>query len=127
MGRYLQIITYITLLTFSLPVLSYEKADSFVVKVYDEKVRVLSPNKYDPLLKVVIENKTLSKITGKVETGSGEVLAFISILPSKFTSVSVKSLKSEKVYFVPLSPPLQKVELKIGNKPYEIPPKQKGQ
>lgn len=127
MGKYLQIFTFILFFVFSQKGLSYEKADSFVVKVYDEKVRVLSPKKYDPLLKVVIENKTLSKITGKVETGSGEVLAFVSILPAKFTSVSVKSLKSEKVFFVPLSPPLQRVELKIGNKPYEIPPKQKGQ
>lgn len=113
---------------FSSPALwSYEKPNAFVVKVYDEKVRVLSPTKYDPLLTVVIENKTLTKLKGKIETGSGEVLKFVSISPGKFTSVNVEKLKTQKLYFIPLSPPLQKVELKIGNKPYEIPPKQKGQ
>lgn len=104
---------------------SYEKPSAFIIKVYDDKVRVLSPTKYDPLLSVVIENKTMAKLKGKIETGSGEVLKFVSILPGKFTSVNVKKLKTQKLFFVPLSPPLQKVELKIGNKPYEIPPKQK--
>lgn len=112
---------FFSLLSFS--VSSYEKADAFIVKVYDERVRVLSPAKYDPLLNVIIENKTLVDISGKVETSSGEILAYVTIKPSKATSVNVKKVKEEKVYFVPLSPPLQKVELKLGSKPYEIPPR----
>ena len=103
----------------------YEKPDAFIVKIYDEKVRVLSPAKYDPKLSVIIENKTLVIMKGKLETSSGQVLKFISVAPGKSVSVGVKKVKAEKVYFIPLSPPLQKVELKIGNKPYEIPPKQK--
>ncbi len=103
-------------------VFAYEKADAFVVKVYDEKVRVLSPVKYDPLLNVIMENKTLVKLTAKVETKEGEVLAYVRIEPGKSKSVSVKQLKDTQIFFVPLSPPSQKVELKLGNKPYEIPP-----
>jgi len=116
------LIAYLFLFAYSTH--SYERADAFIVKVYDDLVRVLSPTKYDPKLAVVIENKTLTKIVGKVETSSGQVLAYVAVEAGKFTSVNVKRLKTDKVYFIPTAPPLQKVELKLGNKPYEIPPKQ---
>lgn len=102
---------------------AYEKADAFIVKIYDERVRVLSPVKYDPKLNVIIENKTLVDISGKVETGSGEILAYVTIKPAKAASVNVKKIKDDSVFFIPLSPPSQKVELKLGSKPYEIPPR----
>lgn len=102
---------------------AYERADAFIVKVYDERVRVLSPTNYDERLAVIIENKTLSLLKGKIQTHLGEDLNFVSVDPGKSDSVNVKRLKTDRLYFVPLSPPLQKVELIIGNKPYEIPPR----
>ena len=104
--------------------LSYEQADAFIVKIFDDKVRVLSPKKFDERLTVIIDNKTLTLIKGRLETGRGEFLNFVTVEPSKSVSVSVKRLKKDRVFFVPLAPPSQKVELKLGNKPYGIPPRQ---
>lgn len=118
-------ILWITLLAFSTIVaFSYESPDAFIVKIYDKQVRVLSPTKYDEKLSVIIENKTLTPMRGKLETYSGETLNYVSIDPGKSTSLSVERLNKERLFFIPTSPPLQKVELKLGNKPYEIPPRQ---
>lgn len=105
-------------------IFAYEKADAFIVNIYDDRVKVLSPTKYDPKLAVIIQNKTLVAISGKVQTKSGRVISYIRVEPSKSGSVSVKALKDEPVFFIPLSPPSQQVELKLGSKPYEIPPRQ---
>ncbi len=107
----------------SLRTFAYESPDAFIVRVYDEKVRVLSPVKYDPQLSVIIENKTLVTLKAKVITESESSIEFISLAPSKTTSVKLKNLDKEKIYFIPMSPPLQRVELKLGSKPYEIPPR----
>lgn len=101
---------------------SYEKADAFVVRIFDDKVKVLSPVKDDPNLNVIIENKTLVDIRGKIENGYGEILYYVNVKSRGSRSFSLKRKLKEKIFFIPQSPPFQKVELKLGNKPYEIPP-----
>jgi len=103
--------------------LAYESPDAFIVKVFNEKVRVLSPKKFDSPMSVIIENKTQVIIKGRITTESGSSEEFISLDAGKSTSVKLKNLNKEKLFFVPMSPPLQKVELKLGSKPYEIPPR----
>lgn len=100
------------------------RTDAFMVRIFDERVVVTSPIKKKKDINVIVENKTLNKIVGKVETESGVVLGFVSLMPKKFQSVSLKERGSEKVYFIPLSPSFQKVILKFNNKVYEIPPKE---
>lgn len=100
------------------------RTGAFMVKIFDERVVVTSPIKEKKDINVIIENKTLNKIVGKVETQSGVVLGFVSLMPKKFQSVSLRGRGSEKVYFIPLSPSFQKVILKFNNKVYEIPPKE---
>lgn len=102
---------------------AYESPDAFIVKVFNEKVRVLSPKKFDSPMSVIIENKTQVTIKGRVTTESGSSEEFISLDAGKSTSIKLKNLDKEKLFFVPMSPPLQKVELKLGSKPYEIPPR----
>ncbi len=114
---------FITLSIIGTQLFAYESPDAFIVKVYDEKVRVLSPVKFDPHLSVIIENKTLVNLKAKVITESESNVEFISLKAGKSTSVRLKNLDKEKVFFIPLSPPLQRVELKLGSKPYEIPPR----
>ncbi len=113
------------MILLSLSVDAYEKADAFIVKIYDAKVKVLSPVKDDPNLSVIIENKTLVDIRGKVETGRGEILNYVKISPRSSASLELKKDKNnkrEKIFFIPQSPPFQRVELRLGSKPYEIPP-----
>lgn len=100
-----------------------ERSDAFIIRVFDKKVKVLSPRVFDPKLNVIIENKTLVKITGKIQNEYNEVYNYISIKSGKFQSIFLNMKKGDKLFFVPLSPPFQKIELILGNKPYEIPPK----
>jgi len=112
------------LLTFILTqVEAYERSDAFIIRLYDKRIKILAPSQYDPKLNVIIENKTLTKTIAKLERTNGEILSYISIMPGKFTSLALKTKKGEVLYFVPISPPFQKVELIPGRKPYEIPPK----
>ncbi len=104
---------------------SYEKADAFIVKVLDKRVKVLSPSKWDPKLHLIVKNETLTKLIGKVETEDGRLVARVSVESRKSQSIELRFPKSTKLFFVPMMPPFQKVQLKLGNKPYEIPPKEK--
>lgn len=74
-------------------------------------------------MSVIIENKTQVTIKGRITTRSGGNEEFISLQAGKSTSVKLKNVDSEKIFFIPMSPPLQRVELKLGGKPYEIPPR----
>jgi hypothetical protein len=121
MNKFFQ--SFFLFLWLPIQLLSYEKADAFIVKVYDEKVRVLSPTQYDPNLSVIVENKTLLTLKAKVVTESEQSVRHLSIEPGKSTHVKLQHINKEKIFFIPLSPPLQKVELKLGSKPYEIPPR----
>ena len=87
----------LTLLSFLtiFSVLGYESPESFVVRVFDQKVRVLSPVKYDPNLSVLVENKTMIQIKAKVETESGSDIQHISLEAGKSVSVKLYNLNKE--------------------------------
>ncbi len=104
---------------------AYERSDAFIVRVFEKRIRVLSPKKYsDRKTSVIIENKTLVKGIYELTRKSGKRIKYISVRPGKFKAIELKLLsKNESFYFVPVSPPFQKVELIPGSRPYEIPPK----
>jgi len=118
---------YIIIFLFSIAscieTFAYESPDAFIVKISNEKVKVLSPQKFDSPMSVIIENKTQVTIKGRISTESGSSEEFLSLQAGKSISVKLKNINSEKIFFIPMSPPLQRVELKLGSKPYEIPPR----
>ncbi len=103
---------------------AYEKADTFIVKIHNDRVRVVSPTGYDPKMAIIIQNKTLTPIIGKIVKNQGEILHFLKIGPSKSRSYPLTINKGDRAYFIPQSPPFQKIELVLGRKVYEIPPKE---
>ncbi|MBK27049.1 MAG: hypothetical protein CME70_23800 [Halobacteriovorax sp.] len=104
---------------------AYERSDAFIVRVFEKRIKVLAPKKYsDQKTSVIIENKTLVKGIFELTRKSGKRIKYISVNPGKFKAVELNLLnKRETFYFVPVSPPFQKVELVPGSRPYEIPPK----
>lgn len=97
---------------------------SFVVTVMDYSMRVVSPDaslKKEKTLSVIIENKTISKLIGKVEQ-AGKAVQFISLAPNSFQSVEFANIRGEQVQFIPLAPAFQEALLEVGQKSYEIPP-----
>ncbi len=115
---------FLLLMVLIYDVSAYEYAETFVVKMFDKKVRVLAPEKYSPNLGVIIENKTLVYQLGRIETLSGKRLATRRVAPNGTEVVDLKKIdKNDRIFFVPLAPAFQSVELKFGRTSYEIPPK----
>ncbi len=100
-----------------------EKSDAFIVRAYDSHYKVLTPSSLNKENSVFIYNHTLKNIIGKLENSRNNKIQHISISPGKYKAVDIKIRKGDEYYFVPLSPPFQKVILKTGIKAYEIPPR----
>ncbi|MBY0412839.1 MAG: hypothetical protein K2Q18_01675 [Bdellovibrionales bacterium] len=115
---------FLCLFLISFKALAIESLDGFLVSAYDDRFRVVSPEKFKPSMEIIIENKTLVRLIGKITVNKNTANAsFISVNPEKFQKALVKLKKGDVLHFVPLSPAFQEVELIVGNKNYEIPPK----
>jgi hypothetical protein len=100
-----------------------ESSNGFVVTSYDDKIRIISPEKFRSPMEVIIENKTLIRLIGKVVVNKKMNAGFASVEPDKYQRIMVNLKKGDLIHFFPLSPSFQEVELIVGNKSYEIPPK----
>ncbi len=116
-----QIIVFFLLI--STKVLAIESLDGFLVSAYDERFRVISPEKFKANMEVIIENKTLVRLIGKLVLNNKENVSFLSVDSEKYQKAVVKLKKGDILHFIPLTPAFQEVELIVGNKTYEIPPK----
>lgn len=110
-------------LFFVLSSIAQEHADAFIVEIQNDKVRVISPKKRDGNIPVIILNKTITKFYGKLATEKKD-LQFLSLEPRDQKSLHVSGKDFKNLSFIPLSPPLQEVNLVFGKKAYEV-PKQK--
>lgn len=109
-------------LQFSTSAFAIESLDGFLVSAYDDRFAVISPEKFKPTMEVVIENKTLVRLVGKLTINRSTNASYISVESEKFQKANVKLKKGDLLHFVPLSPAFQEVELIVGNKKYDIPP-----
>ncbi len=100
-----------------------ESLDGFLVSAYDDRFKVISPEKFKPTMEVIVENKTLVRLVGKLTINHSTNVTFLSIDSEKYQKANVKLKKGDLLHFVPLSPAFQEVELIVGNKNYDIPPK----
>lgn len=114
---------FLCFLTLTTTVRSIESLNGFLVSGYDDRFRVVSPEKFHAPMEVIIENKTLVRLIGKVIVNSKVVAGFVAVEPEKYQKVVVNLKKGDVLHFIPLSPSFQEVELIVGNKNYEIPPK----
>ncbi len=115
----------ISLMLFSVSTktLAIESLDGFLVSAYDDRFRVVSPEKFKAQMEVIVENKTLVRLIGKLTVNKQANVSYISVEPEKYQKTNVKLKKGDVLHFVPLSPAFQEVELIVGNKIYEIPPR----
>ena len=94
-----------------------------IIKFYPSRVLVLCHSQFNTEVSIRIENKTLTKLIGKVVDENGETLIYFAIDSQKNYTDGLKMKKGKKYSFVPLSPAFQEVPLEIGAKPIEIPPR----
>ncbi len=121
--KFLLKILFFSLSFLSISAHAIESLNGFLVTAYDDRFRVLSPEKYKTPMEVIIENKTLTRLIGKVVINNKVVGGYTSIESDKYLKVLVNIKKGDVLHFIPLSPAFQEVELIVGNKIYEIPPK----
>jgi hypothetical protein len=116
-------ILFLFILFFSVNVWSIESLDGFLVSAFDDRYKVVSPEKFKNSMEIIIENKTLIKLIGKVVINNTKSVAYVAIDSEKYQKVMINLKRGDVLHFYPLSPAFQEVELIVGNKNYEIPPK----
>jgi hypothetical protein len=114
---------FLIFLAFSCRSFAIESLSGFLVTAYDDRFRVVSPEKFRSPMEIVIENKTLVRLIGKVVVNNKMTLGFTSIESENYQKLSANLKKGDVLHFIPLTPAFQEVELIVGNKTYEIPPK----
>lgn len=101
-----------------------QRADSFIISAYSDHYKVLAPVKVSKTLSIIIENKMLVNLVGKIESSKGALMTNIRVPSGEYRAIDLDSSFQKEVYsFVPLSPAFQAVELRIGQEAYEIPAK----
>ena len=113
----------VVIMVFFSQVLVAISAESFVVDIFDRKIRVSSPARHSPKLHVILHNKTLEAMVGKIQTARGRVIDYVSLSSGESRSVEIGQLKGEDMYYYPMAPAFQAVALVIGRPVYEIPEK----
>jgi len=97
--------------------------ESFRIQLHDRSVRVEGPAKPSTQYAVIVENLSLSDITGKFSSG-GKDLKFITVKTTQSKTVEFSHKGTTPVSFKCLAPGFQEVLLVFGKGAYEIPPKQ---
>jgi hypothetical protein len=100
-----------------------ESLDGFLITAFDDRYKVVSPQKFKNKMEVIVENKTLIKLIGKIVLNNSKNIAYYSIPPENYQKVIVDLKVGDIIHFYPMSPAFQEVELIVGNKNYEVPPK----
>ncbi|MEK6626977.1 MAG: hypothetical protein AABY86_18575 [Bdellovibrionota bacterium] len=99
-----------------------EEREGFVVTFYDKKVKVITPTKMTNDLALSLQNSSLGQLSGKLVTGADEVITYFTLESKNFRNINVGAHLKKRVFIIPLNPPGQDIELKIGQPVYEIPP-----
>lgn len=107
----------------SCAVFAVESSNGFLITAFDDRFKIVSPEKFRSPMEVIVENKTLSRLVGKVIVNNKINAGFTSVDSDKYQRIIVNLKKGDLLHFIPLSPAFQEVELVVGNKIYEIPPK----
>lgn len=119
--KFFSFIIWLSLLSFNS--FAIESLDGFLVESYDASFRVVSPQKFKSKMEVIVENKTLTKLVGRLQVNNKATTLYYTVEPGAYDKKIVDLKKGDILHFVPISPPFQEVELIVGNKIYEIPPK----
>lgn len=98
--------------------------NGFIVRSLDNRFEVISPSKYRPKMEVVIENKTNLRMLGRIMINRSRNIEYVSIEAGEYKKYVVDLKKNDILHYLPLNPAFQEIELIVGNKFYEIPPKQ---
>ena len=96
---------------------------AFLVTIFDQKIRVVSPARHSPHIHVILKNETQNKVIGRVQTKEGRVIDYVNLVQGEIRSVALGHIRQKSIFYYPLAPSFQAVELVPGRSTYEIPEK----
>lgn len=99
-----------------------ETSEAFLVNIYEDKIRVVSPKKKMDIVGVIIKNNTFDDIRSEISSEKKVLKRFV-LKSQDSESIQVEYSKLKTLYYVSIAPPFQAVELKFSQRPYEIPEK----
>jgi hypothetical protein len=101
-----------------------QRSDSFIIRMFDDKVRIVAPDKRQDQVSLIIENSGLSKVYASLE-GRKHIYKVFSLEPNSKKSFQLDEIvKNDNLTILPISPGFQEIPLIFGQKAYEIPPKE---
>ncbi len=95
---------------------------SFIVNVGDRSISVTSPKEKVKIASVIIINDTLDKIVSELRSNDRVLKRFV-LRPQGKEVFQVSFESVNKIYYVPIAPPFESVELKFSQRSYEVPEK----
>ncbi|MCT4640710.1 MAG: hypothetical protein N4A33_00330 [Bacteriovoracaceae bacterium] len=96
-------------------------SDSFIITIKEGKTVVVAQEKKNKFASVIIKNDTFEKMICVLSNESEKMLESFSLKPGHSSSFQISYKSFKKLFFYTLSPPSQKLPLKVGKKSYEIP------
>ena len=93
---------------------------AFILKLTDKGISIQSPDKTLKIFSVIIENQSLTDQVAKLVVGD-DVVKYVRLNSGRSETVEIENKTAKTIFFVPVSPSFQEVELKFGKKQYEIP------
>lgn len=109
-------------LIFSLNAFAFKSTDAFIVELSDQKIKVTSPKSKVKIVSVIVKNLTFDKIRAELRSRDKVLKRFV-IKAKKKEVFEVNYETAKKLFFVPVSPPFETIDLKFSKGPYEIPEK----
>ena len=110
------------LITLSCHLFAQSRPESFVIQIQDRSMIVLSPQSKKPIFSVLVENRSLSDQVAKFII-QGKLLKHVAVRSGQTETIEIENKTNTNVFFVPISPAFQEVELIFDKKVYEIPSK----
>lgn len=99
-----------------------EYASSFLIELYDQKVKVTSPKSKKKIVSIIVQNNMNETLRANI-VANGKVVKRFAVNPTAKEVLQIKYKGIRNLQLVPLSPPSQAVHLKFNQRPYEIPEK----
>lgn len=99
-----------------------QKSEAFLVTIKNMSIHVISPEKKEDVVSVVIKNDTTVRIISELRN-QDKVLKRFTMKAQSQKSIQLNINEFKDLFYVSVAPAFQAVELKFNEKPYEIPEK----
>ena len=91
---------------------------SFIVEINDQSIKVTSPLKKQSTVSIIVKNNTLDKIVSELRSENKVLKRFVLKAEGKEV-LQVNYSKVKTLFYVPVAPPFEAVELRFEQRPYE--------